>query len=78
MNINQIIKELEKNGFQSYGDFSHPDSFEYKGINQCYFTCLSGKYDGDVVELWYNWQTGEITKKSTYSQFYNCEPKFKF
>lgn len=78
MNINQIIQQLENKGFENYGDFAHPDRIEYKGINQAYFTCTSGEFNGDVAEIWYNYQTGEIVNKLTYSQFHRCEPKLKF
>lgn len=78
MNINQIIQQLENKGFKNYGDFAHPDKIEYNGINQIYFTCTSGEFNGDVAEIWYNYKTGEIVNKFTYSQFNNCQPKFKF
>lgn len=76
--INQITSDLKSKGFQEYGDFSHPDRIEYKDINQFYMTCLKGKYEGDVAEIWYNFKTGEVVKKITYSQFHRCEPKLKF
>lgn len=77
-NINQIVQYLEKKGFENYGDFRHPDYIEYKEINQLYMTCMKGEYDGDVAEIWYKWENGEIVNKTTYSQFHNCQPKLKF
>lgn len=76
--INQIISDLEIKGFINYGDFAHSDKIEYKNINQMYMVCLNGNYNGDVVEIWYNFENGEIVKKIAYSQFYNCESKLKF
>lgn len=65
-----------KAGFESYSDVSHPDRVEFQNVNISTLTCKKGKYNGEVVEIWYNYYTGVVVYSSVYSQFKDESPKF--
>jgi len=56
MNINTIVAKAGRNGFESYG------SFNEDGEQHEIFTCIKGKYEGEVIDVYYNWHTGEVRK----------------
>jgi hypothetical protein len=77
MNIQNLIKSAQQNNFEDYLDCPHPDRVEYKNINCLIMTCMNGDYDGEVIDVLYNYITGEIISKSVYSHFVGVESKFK-
>ena len=68
MTIQELINKAEKNGFEIYLDCPHPDLFEHPKTNCIILTCINGKYDGQVIDGFYNYHTGIVTKVSMYSQ----------
>ena len=77
MNIQNLIKLAQQNNFEDYLDCPHPDRVEYKNINCFIMTCMNGDYDGEVIDVLYNYITGEIISTSVYSHFVGVESKFK-
>jgi hypothetical protein len=76
--LSKLINQAYKNGFQQYSDFAHPDKYEYPNINIITFTCTKDIFNGEVIDIWYNYFTGAVLKVDTYSQFNNEAAKFKF
>lgn len=74
--LQQIESKAYASGFNHYSDFAHPDKVEYPRINIFTLTCTEGEHNGDVVDVWYNYDTGEIKHVSIYSQFPNTKPTF--
>lgn len=84
MNYNQDmknVKNIERKalaaGFEHYSDFAHPDKIEFPNVNILTLTATKGSYNGDVLDVWYNYRNGEIINISIYSQFPNQKAKFK-
>jgi len=77
MKIQNLIKKANQNNFQDYSDCPHPDRVEYPNINCLIMTCNKGDYDGEVIDVLYNYTTGIIISASVYSQFYGVQSKFK-
>jgi hypothetical protein len=73
-NFNTLMSEAQKSGFEVYSSYAMPDS----SINLDIFTCRKGKYDGEVIDIYYNWKTGEVTQVLYSTQFKNQLPTFKF
>ena len=64
-NINSLSTLISKAGFESYGNFRTED----KAIQCEIFTATKGKYCGENIELYYDYNTGVITKVEQYCQF---------
>lgn len=47
-NINSLIVQATKAGFDSYGSFNEGD-YQHEIL-----TCIKGKYSGEVVDIYYN------------------------
>jgi len=71
-NINDFIATAAKSGFESYGSFNEGD------LQHDILTCTKGKYDGEVIDLYYNYHTGEVSNIEYSSQFKGQQPAFKF
>ena len=54
--INSLSTTLQNNGYDLYGSFNEGD-FQHD-----IFTCLSGQYSGNVCDIYYNYNTGEVIK----------------
>jgi hypothetical protein len=76
MKIQELINVALCNGFEQYSDCQHPDTFEYPGANCLIMTCMKGKFDGEVLDVVYDWHTGQIISKSIYSQFSGIKANF--
>lgn len=70
MKINSIITTANKNGFESYGSFNEGD--EQHEI----LTCTKGKYDGEVIDIYYDFNTGEVFRSEVSTQFANQIPTY--
>jgi hypothetical protein len=77
MQVQYLISVAQKSNFEQYLDCPHPDKVEYANINCLIMTCMNGKYDGEVVEANWNYNTGEVVSFSIYSQFNGSTAKFK-
>ena len=74
MKYSEISRKLESANFDLYLSTSdNPDSPE---IMHEIFTCLSGRYDGEVVDLFFNWFTGDVVNIEYSAQFQGQQPKF--
>lgn len=67
-----IINEAMKHGFDSYGNFRTEDDDTQQEI----LTCIKGQFSGEVIEISYDYNTGEIKSISQYSQFKTVVPKY--
>lgn len=71
-NINQLIATAAKAGFDSYGSFNEGE-FQHEIL-----TCTKGKYSGEVIDLYYDFYTGNLNKVEYSTQFVGQLPTFKF
>lgn len=71
-NINQLIQVANRNGFESYGNFNEGD------VQHEILTCTKGKYSGEVIDIYYNFYSGSVSKVEISTQFKGQEPKFSF
>lgn len=72
MNINSLINMAAKSGFQSYGSFNEGE-YQHDVL-----TCTKGKYSGEVIDLYYSFDTGNVSKVEYSTQFTGQVPQFKF
>lgn len=56
MNIQKLINFIIGLGFEEYGSFNEGE------LQHDILTCLKGKYDGEVVDIYWNFKTGEVAK----------------
>lgn len=71
-NINEVSAILQKSGFSEYGSFNEGE-FQHDT-----YTCTKGKFDGDVVDVYWNWHSGKVIRVEVSSQFKANKPLFKF
>ncbi len=71
--VSQLISKAEKSGFQSYGSFNEGDDIQHDIL-----TCTCGKFNGEVIDLYYDFYTGAVSKIEITSQFTGQQPTFKF
>lgn len=77
--INDLIRQATKAGFESYGNYrTEEDHIQYESM-----TCTKGEFDGEVIEIHYEYNSGEVTRVEQYCQFPENHPhhspiKFKF
>jgi len=69
-NINDILQKTSKAGFEEYGSFNEG---EYQ---HDILTCIKGDYDGEVIDIYYNYQNGAVKKIEYSCQFPNQLNKF--
>jgi len=70
MKIQEFINTANKSKFNEYG------SFNEGGLQHDILTCLEGKYSGEVIDIYYNWDSGEISKVEYSTQFKGQCPFF--
>lgn len=63
--LNTIISEATAAGFLSYGNFRTEDD----NIQCETLTCTEGDYSGEVIDIYYDYYTGNVTRVDHYSQF---------
>lgn len=68
---NQLFQLAEKAGFQFYGSFN-------EGLQHDIMTCMKGKYDGEVIDIYYDYITGDVKNVEYSTQFNGQLPTFKF
>lgn len=67
-----ILTEIANNqGFELYGSFN-------EGLQHDIFTCLKGKYDGEVIDIYWDYNTGEIKSIDYSTQTKGQKPMFTF
>lgn len=74
------MKRALSNGFDCYSSFLDIDDNE---IEIQTLTCTEGQFSGEVIEIHYNYYTGNIKAISIYSQFpvnhpHYHKPRFSF
>ncbi len=63
-NINEVANKLNQDGFDEYGSFNEGE-FQHDT-----YTCTNGgEYCGQVVDVYYDWHGGQVSKVESYSQF---------
>lgn len=70
MNINQIATQLHAAGFELYNSFN-------EGLQHEIYTCTKGQYNGEVVDVYYNYRTGAVHGVDYSAQFKNQAPIFR-
>jgi hypothetical protein len=70
-NVQILINAAFKAGFEIYGSFNEGEQHEI-------LTCTKGKYSGEVIDIYYNWLSGQVSKVEYSTQFKGQEPTFKF
>jgi len=71
-NINQLLAVASKNGFNSYGSFNEGE------LQHDTLTCLKGRYNGEVIDIYYDYNTGSVTSVEYSTQFKGQESTFRF
>lgn len=72
LHVNSLVSLAERSGFESYGSFNEGD------CQHDILTCLRGKFDGEVIDIWYNYHTGIASKVEVSCQFSGQVAQFKF
>ena len=72
MNINTLTHTALKPGFENYGSFNEGE------LQHDILTCTKGKYSGEVIDLYYDYYTGEVSNIEYSTQFKGQLPTFKF
>jgi hypothetical protein len=73
-NINSLDKFLTDLGFELYLTVPEDTFKDEEKLDHSTYTCISGKYSGDVVDVWYNPQSGRVSHKEAASQFKESIP----
>jgi hypothetical protein len=71
-NVNQLIATAAKSGFEVYGSFNEGE------LQHEILTCTKGKFDGEVIDLYYDYNTGDVAKVEYSTQFKGQQPTFSF
>jgi hypothetical protein len=71
-NINDFIKTANENGFEEYGSFNEGDQ------QHLILTSTKGELSGEVIDFYYDYESGEISKIEHSTQFKGQESKFRF
>lgn len=69
--IQDLLNTAYKAGFEMYGSFN-------EGLQHEILTCTKGKYSGEVIDIWWNYTTGQVHTIDYSTQFPNQSPSFKF
>lgn len=72
LNVNSLISIAAKSGFESYGSFNEGD------CQHDILTCTKGKFDGEVIDIWYDYHSGIVSKVEVSCQFAGQVAKFAF
>lgn len=70
--LNVLLNQAYKAKFETYGSFNEGD--EQHDI----LTCTKGKYDGEVIDIYYNYYTGEVNRTEISTQFKGQTATFQF
>lgn len=71
-NINTLVSMAAKSGFEPYGSFNEGE-FQHDIL-----TCTKGKYSGEVIDIYSDYQSGNVSKIEYSTQFKGQDPTFKF
>jgi len=71
--VSQLISKAERAGFQSYGSFNEGDDVQHDIL-----TCTHGKFSGEVIDIYYDFYSGDVSKVEISSQFVGQQSSFKF
>lgn len=77
-NLKSLAPFIEKLGFQLYGSFNEDTDQDEVDIQHETYTCTRGKYNGDVIDVYYDYNTGKIFHKEICSQFRGVAPVLSF
>lgn len=77
-NINSLADFISKLGFNLYGSFNEDSAGDEVRMQHDTYTCTKGKYSGDVIDVYYNYNTGQIHHKEVCSQFVGHSSVFNF
>lgn len=69
--IQDLLNVAAKAGFETYGSFN-------EGLQHEILTCTKGKYDGEVLDIWWNYKTGLVHTVDYSTQFKGQMPTFNF
>jgi hypothetical protein len=69
MNVQKLINLILPLGFDEYGSFNEGE------MQHDIFTCLKGKYDGEVVDIYWDYSSGEVIKVEQSTQRFNQSPQ---
>lgn len=70
--INQLIGIASQAGFEQYGSFNEVE------LQHEILTCTRGDYSGEVIDIYYDWESGRLNRIEYSAQFKGQEPKFRF
>lgn len=77
-NINSLATFISKSGFELYGSFNEDSAGDEIKVQHDTYTCNKGKFSGDVIDVYYNYHTGQVHHKEVCSQFTGSQPVFSF
>lgn len=69
--IQELLNEAVKAGFELYASFN-------EGLQHEILTCTKGKYNGEVIDIYWNYKTGLVHTVDYSTQFNHQKPIFKF
>lgn len=69
--IQDALNSAYKAGFEGYASFN-------EGLQHEILTCTKGEYDGEVIDIYWVYDTGEVHTIDYSTQFKGQEPKFRF
>lgn len=70
-NINKLISAAEKAGFEVYGSFNEGEDVQHDIL-----TCTNGQYSGEVIDVYYGFYTGDVSKVEQSCQFPATHPHY--
>ena len=71
MTFQEIITKADNAGFEFYGSFAEGE------LQHEILTCTKGRYNGEVLDIYYDYKKGDVHVVEVTSQFKGQEPKFK-
>lgn len=69
--IQQLTDIAKANGFELYGSFN-------EGLQHDIWICTKGKYDGEVIDIWWVYDGGKIHTVDYSCQTKGQKPTFTF
>ena len=69
--IQDLLNIAFKAGFKEYASFN-------EGLQHEVLTCTKGKYDGEVLDIYWDYKTGLVHTVDYSTQFKGQLPTFKF
>lgn len=69
--IQDLLNVAAKSGFELYGSFN-------EGLQHEILTCTKGKYNGEVLDIYWDYKTGLVHTVDYSTQFKGQIPTFKF